>query len=201
MLSPMRRRLRTRAAPVYRDGPLSVRRPEEIRYARGNCPLGALLVACGGEGIVSIIVREGGVKELRQRLPRATLRQDPELKPLVEEVAAYIAAPLGRFPLALELRGTEFQVAVWREVQRIPFGKTSNYSKIAEAIGAPKAIRGVASACSRCWWSFAVPCHRVLHKGGSSGPTPRDANGRRRLRWVEYEAGLRLALAGAALKG
>jgi AraC family transcriptional regulator of adaptative response/methylated-DNA-[protein]-cysteine methyltransferase len=186
MLPPMRRRQRTRAEPVYRDGPLSVRRPEEIRYAQGRCPLGALLVASGESGIVSIIVREGGVKELRERLPKATLRQDADLKSVVDEVAAYIAAPFGRFALALDLRGTEFQVAVWREVQRIPFGKTSSYSRIAEAIGAPKAIRAVAGACSRCWWSFAVPCHRVLHKGGDA----RDANGRRRLRWIEYEASL-----------
>jgi AraC family transcriptional regulator of adaptative response/methylated-DNA-[protein]-cysteine methyltransferase len=145
-----------------------------------------LLVAASEEGIVSIIVREGGLAELRSWFPKATLKRDEALQPLVAKVASYIAAPFNRFPLALDLRGTPFQKAVWREVQKIPFGQTSTYSRIAEAIGAPKAIRAVASSCTRCWWSFAVPCHRVVHKGGDA----QDANGRRRLRWVEYESRL-----------
>jgi AraC family transcriptional regulator of adaptative response/methylated-DNA-[protein]-cysteine methyltransferase len=63
-----------------------------------------------------------------------------------------------------------------------PFGETSTYSKIAEAIGAPKAIRAVAQSCSRSWFAFAVPCHRVLHTG-------RRREGRQ-YDWVDYEAKL-----------
>jgi len=76
---------------------------------------------------------------------------------------------------------------VWDEVRKIPFGQTSTYSKIAEAIGSPKAIRAVANSCSRSWFAFAVPCHRVLHKGGASAGIRRDG---RQYRWVDYEGKL-----------
>lgn len=187
MLRRMQRKAHPRSAPLYRDGPLRVRQREEIRYATGRCALGGVLVACSEEGIVSIIVGNGAMAELRSRFPEATLRRDDDLQPAVAKTIAYIAAPIDRFTRALDLRGTAFQQRVWREVRKIPFGQTSTYSKIAEAIGAPRAIRAVASACARCWWSFAVPCHRVLHKGGDA----RDPNGRRRLRWLAYEAGVR----------
>ena len=176
---------------IYRDGPLSVRPPEEIRYGVGECVLGAVLVACSEEGIVSIIVGEKAgpmLRELRERFPKARLESDDVGVPL-RQVVAFIAKPAGRFPLALDLRGTIFQQRVWREVQKVPFGQTSTYSRIAEAIGAPKAIRAVASSCTRCWWSFAVPCHRVLHKGGAEAAMA-DPQGRRRYRWLAYESGL-----------
>ena len=54
---------------------------------------------------------------------------------------------------------------------------------------APKAIRAVASSCTHCWLSFAVPCHRVLHKSGAQ-QARRDPRASRRLRWVDYEAKL-----------
>jgi AraC family transcriptional regulator of adaptative response/methylated-DNA-[protein]-cysteine methyltransferase len=173
----------------FRDGPLSRRPPEEIRYGIGKTALGALLVAVSDDGIVAIVIRDKVSQLLSSlRFPKAKLIRDPRC---VSEVAAYIAAPFKPFPLALDLRGTDFQRRVWEEVRRIPIGENSSYTKIAEAIGAPKAIRAVASSCSRCMHAFAVPCHRVLHKGGDA----RDARGmttggKRRLRWVDYEARL-----------
>ncbi len=169
----------------YRDGPLRIRPPEEIRYGIGKCALGALLVARGDEGIVSIIVRDRAgqlLSELRDRFPKAELRPDRE-KNHLKKTIQYIARPVGRFPLALDLRGTVFQQRVWREVQKIPCGETSTYARIAESIGAPTAIRAVASSCTRCWFAFAVPCHRVLHSGGA-----KPARDGRRYRWVAYEA-------------
>lgn len=138
---------------------------------------------------MSIIVGRAGIAKLRSRFPKAQLSRDQGLRSAVQRVIAYIAAPFGRFPLELDLRGTAFQQRVWREVQKIAIGRTATYSRIAQAIGAPKAIRAVAGSCARCWWSFAIPCHRVLHKGGASAATA-DSEGRRRVRWVAYEAGL-----------
>jgi AraC family transcriptional regulator, regulatory protein of adaptative response / methylated-DNA-[protein]-cysteine methyltransferase len=69
-------------------------------------------------------------------------------------------------------------------------GETSTYSRIAEAIGAPKAIRAVAISCSRSWFAFAIPCHRVLHKGGATAQNRRDG---RQYRWVDYEAKVEVA--------
>ena len=94
----------------------------------------------------------------------------------------YVAAPRGLFKPALDLRGTPLQRRVWEEVRKIRFGESSSYTKIAAAIGAPRAIRAVASACARNWWAFAVPCHRVLHTGKAAA-----ARRGPQYRWVDYE--------------
>ena len=170
---------------MFSDGPLTRRAPETIRYGTGRCALGALLVASSDKGIVTIMVRETQsqlMRDLEARFPKANLV--PGGKSTVEKVARYIAAPFRPFPLPLDIRGTELQQRVWREVRKIAFGETSTYARIAAAIGAPKAIRAVANSCSRSWFAFAVPCHRVLHTG-------RRREGRQ-YDWVEYEAKLRV---------
>ncbi|MEO8143746.1 MAG: methylated-DNA--[protein]-cysteine S-methyltransferase [Betaproteobacteria bacterium] len=176
---------------MYRDGPLRARPPEEIRYGVGRCALGRILVATSDAGIVTIMIRDKAdqlVRDLRLRFPRAILVQDEKAcRTVVARVIRYVAAPFRRFGLPLDIRGTELQRRVWNEVRRIPFGRTSTYSKIAEAIGAPKAIRAVANSCSRSWFAFAVPCHRVLHKGGTRPENRRDG---RQYSWVDYEAQL-----------
>jgi AraC family transcriptional regulator of adaptative response/methylated-DNA-[protein]-cysteine methyltransferase len=184
------------AAHMFRDGPLTRRAPETIRYGMGRCALGALLVAISERGIVSIMVRDTQarlIRDLGARFPKANLVRDEKgSRATVARVARYIAAPLRPFPLPLDIRGTELQRRIWHEVRKIPFGETSTYSRIAEAVGAPKAIRAVAQACSRSWFAFAVPCHRVLHKGGASARSRRDG---RQYRWVDYEAKLRASRA------
>ena len=158
---------------MFRDGPLTRRPPETIRYGTGRCALGALLVASSDRGIVSIIMRDNQarlIRDLGARFPKAKLVRDEKgQKALLAKVSRYIAAPFRPFPLPLDIRGTALQQRVWEEVRKIPFGKTSTYSKIAEAIGNPKAIRAVAQSCSRCWLGFAIPCHRVLHSGATPG--------------------------------
>ena len=175
---------------MFRDGPLTRKAPETIRYGTGRCALGALLVATSARGIVSILVRDEPsqlIRDLGARFPKANLIRDNRGgKATVAIVDRYIAAPWRPFALPLDIRGTELQQRVWREVRKIPFGETSTYSRIAEAIGAPTAIRAVANACSRSWFAFAVPCHRVLHKGGATA----QKRGGRQYRWVDYEAKL-----------
>jgi AraC family transcriptional regulator of adaptative response/methylated-DNA-[protein]-cysteine methyltransferase len=175
---------------MFTDGPLTRRPPEEIRYGTGKCALGRVLVASTERGIVTIMVRDAQarlVSDLRVRFPKADLIHDEKgCAREVKAVIRYIGKPAGLFPLALDIRGTELQKRVWQEVRKIPFGGTSSYSKIAAAIGAPKAIRAVASSCSRSWFAFAIPCHRVLH----TGATPGSRRGGRQYEWVEYEAKL-----------
>ncbi len=175
---------------MFRDGPLTRRPPEQIRYGTGVCTLGRVLVASSDRGIVTIMVRDAKARlpvDLRAWFPKAELIHDEKgCAPEVKAVIRYIGKPAGRFPLALDIRGTELQKRVWNEVRRIPFGGTSSYSKIAAAIGAPKAVRAVAGSCSRSKFAFAIPCHRVLH----TGVTPGNRRGGRQYEWVEYEAKL-----------
>jgi AraC family transcriptional regulator, regulatory protein of adaptative response / methylated-DNA-[protein]-cysteine methyltransferase len=183
---------------MFRDGPLTRRAPETIRYGTGRCAVGALLVASSDKGIVSIMVRDTQaqlIRDVGQRFPKANLVRDEKgSKATVAKVARYIAAPFRPFAQPLDIRGTDLQRRVWTEVRRIPFGETSTYSKIAAAIGAPKAVRAVAQSCSRSWFAFAVPCHRVLHTG-----TARREG--RQYEWVDYEARLTSRAGRAGTRG
>ena len=67
------------------------------------------------------------------------------------------------------MEGTEFQRSVWREIEKIPFGKTKTYLEIAKAIGKPGASRAVGSACGANPLPLLVPCHRVLASNGGLG--------------------------------
>jgi methylated-DNA-[protein]-cysteine S-methyltransferase len=90
--------------------------------------------------------------------------------PLIEKAAAqvteYFEGKRTRFNLPLALHGTEFQLAVWRALQKIPYGETRSYGEIAVSIGRPKAVRAVGMANNRNPISIIVPCHRVIGHDG-----------------------------------
>lgn len=91
-----------------------------------------------------------------------------------------------RKDIALDLRGTAFQLKVWAALQHVPFGQTVSYRQMACAIGQPAAVRAVASAIARNPVAVLVPCHRVIHSNGSTGQYHWGADLKKRLiRW-EY---------------
>ena len=68
-----------------------------------------------------------------------------------------------------KLKGTEFQIKVWKEIAKIPKGKTKSYKEIAIAIGRPKSFRAVANACGKNPYPIEIPCHRVIKSNGEIG--------------------------------
>src|SRR3546814_3965368 len=72
-------------------------------------------------------------------------------------------------PISLDVRGTAFQQAVWRELQRIPPGETRTYAQIAAAVGKPGAVRAAGSANGANNVAVLIPCHRVIRTGGALG--------------------------------
>jgi len=68
-----------------------------------------------------------------------------------------------------KLKGTNFQIKVWKEIEKIPKGKTKSYKEIAIAIGRPKSSRAVANACGRNPYPIEIPCHRVIKSNGEIG--------------------------------
>ena len=84
----------------------------------------------------------------------------------VRQLRSYFGGQLRRFDLPLYMRGTPFQLRVWRELERIPYGETRSYRQIAAAIGAPRAVRAVGAANGANPIPIVVPCHRVI---GASG--------------------------------
>ena len=69
----------------------------------------------------------------------------------------------------MDLVGTEFQIKVWRELSKIPFGETRTYKEVAEAIGHPQSSRAVANACAQNPYPIEIPCHRVIRSDGKLG--------------------------------
>lgn len=82
------------------------------------------------------------------------------------ELRSYFAGVLRVFSVPLDMQGTDFQLSVWRQLVKIPYGETRSYAQVAEAIGRPKAVRAVGAANGSNPVAIVVPCHRVI---GSSG--------------------------------
>lgn len=69
----------------------------------------------------------------------------------------------------MNLKGTHFQILVWKEIAKIPYGKTKTYKELAIAIGRPKSARAVANACGKNPYAPSIPCHRVIRSDGKLG--------------------------------
>ena len=69
----------------------------------------------------------------------------------------------------LSLKGTEFQIKVWEEISKIPYGETRTYKDLAIAIGNPKSSRAVANACGKNPYPLTIPCHRLIRTDGKLG--------------------------------
>ena len=142
-----------------------------IQFAVGRCSLGAILVAQTARGICAVTLGDDPdmlVRGLQDRFADAQLSGgDARFEQLVAQVIGCVEAPaLGR-DLPLDLRGTAFQQRVWQALRRIPPGRTVSYREIAQAIGAPAAVRAVAGACAANPVALLVPCHRVLRQDGA----------------------------------
>ena len=79
-----------------------------------------------------------------------------------EEINEYLSGRRREFTFPYELRGTEFQLAVWRQLLKIPYGQTRSYGEIAAAVGKPRAARAVGMANNKNPLFIVVPCHRVI---------------------------------------
>jgi AraC family transcriptional regulator of adaptative response/methylated-DNA-[protein]-cysteine methyltransferase len=146
-------------------------RGETIRFVTLETPLGWALVAATRRGLCMTALgedRDGLAAELRARFPAAALvAEDAELRDWAERIVRFITRPEADLDLPLDIRGTAFQARVWRALRQIPLGRTASYAEIAAAIGAPRAVRAVASACAANRLALLVPCHRVVHSDGS----------------------------------
>lgn len=147
---------------------------QRIRFAVGQCSLGAILVACSAKGVCAILLGDSPeplVQQIQQRFSQAELvGADAEFEGWVAQVIGMVEAPGLGLQLPLDIRGSLFQQRVWQALRQIPPGTTASYQDIARQIGAPSASRAVAGACAANWLAVAIPCHRVVRAdGGLSG--------------------------------
>jgi AraC family transcriptional regulator of adaptative response/methylated-DNA-[protein]-cysteine methyltransferase len=142
----------------------------DIRFAVGQCSLGAILVARSKKGICAITLGDDPdelVRDLQDRFPNANLiGADRGFERLVAQVVGFVETPRIGLDLPLDVRGTAFQQRVWQALRGIPAGKTASYAEVARRIGKPKAVRAVAQACGANKIAVAIPCHRVVKNDG-----------------------------------
>ncbi|WP_374418381.1 bifunctional DNA-binding transcriptional regulator/O6-methylguanine-DNA methyltransferase Ada [Novosphingobium arvoryzae] len=140
-----------------------------IRWAVVPTTLGDMLVAATDKGVCRLSFGEGRAA-LEARFPNAELvAGGAEFARLLDEVIRAVEAPGDFAHIPLDVKGTAFQEAVWRELRRIPAGETRSYAELAAAAGNPGAVRAAGSANGANNVAVLIPCHRVIRSDGSLG--------------------------------
>lgn len=93
-------------------------------------------------------------------------KETPLIKKTYSQLKEYFAGNRKSFDIPISANGTEFQIKVWKELQKIPYGKTATYKEIAENIGNKNASRAVGMANNKNPIAIIIPCHRVIGTKG-----------------------------------
>lgn len=136
--------------------------------------IGKIEITGDVEGIESIVFLNSDESVISKKIPE-------ELADAVLQLNEYFRGERKEFHLKLSLKGTPFQIQVWEELLKIPFGKTASYKEMAARLGNTKVIRAAASANGKNPVAIVVPCHRVL---GSDGSLTGYAGGLERKKWL-----------------
>jgi len=145
---------------------------ETLFTSRFESSLGLLRIASSEKGVVYIeLPNESGrgfAGWQKTHAPDAKVidRRTPN-DAAIDQILEYAAGERRKFELDLDMRATEFQRAVYKQVSKISYGETMSYSDIAEAVGKPKAVRAVGAANGANPIPLIVPCHRVIARGGA----------------------------------
>ncbi len=141
---------------------------ETAFYSTVNSPVGPLTVCCTGKGLLRL--DRGTAPPTDRAASRFEWVESAKgTQQAVRELKEYFAGRRREFTVTLDLRGTRFQVRVWKALQTIPYGQTRSYRDIARQVGRPLAYRAVGQANHRNPVSIIVPCHRVVAADGTLG--------------------------------
>ncbi len=150
---------------------------EGILYAVRQTALGLLMMAATGRGVCFVQFGDSAetlLDQLRTEFPMAELHvagdgAEASLDAWMTALDDHLSRSAPRPDLPLDLRGTAFQVRVWRFLLSVKTGEVVSYSELAEGVGAPKAVRAAASACAANRLAVLIPCHRALRADGGLG--------------------------------
>jgi AraC family transcriptional regulator of adaptative response/methylated-DNA-[protein]-cysteine methyltransferase len=157
----------------YRSGGMG----ETIAYCCRDTALGPMLMAATGSGVCFVqfgdspesLLNQLGAEFPKADLQKSTAQNSPELDSWITALDEHLAGDAPRPDLPVDLRGTAFQVKVWRFLMSVEEGAVMSYGELASAIEKPGAARAVASACAANRIGVLVPCHRVLCGNGDLG--------------------------------
>lgn len=148
-----------------------------ISYASMDSPLGLLMIGATDRGLCFVQFGEGEAElltRLRDEYPAASIQKmgeppSPEFETWTNEFLRYLRREQAQLNVPLDVQASAFQMKVWRYLQSIPSGEVQSYAEVAAAIGSPKAVRAVGSACAANRVAIAIPCHRVIRGDGGLG--------------------------------
>jgi methylated-DNA-[protein]-cysteine S-methyltransferase len=146
----------------------------DVAYTSADSPFGTLLLARTPRGLVRVGLpnqdRDELLEDLAARVSPRVLEAPAALDEERRELDLYFGGRLERFQLPLDWRlSGGFQLAVQRQIKRIPYGQTRSYAEVARGAGNERAVRAAGTACGRNPLPLVVPCHRVLRSGGALG--------------------------------
>jgi len=148
------------------------RNMETVYYTGFESPVGTIWAASTEAGMFQLdFARPESVflDSIKRRIDARIVADRDRFSTLRRMMADYFNGRKVTFEMPLDLRGTEFQKAVWRAIYRIPYGKLSSYGKLAVEVGKPKAARAAGNAVGDNPISMVIPCHRVVRSDGSLG--------------------------------
>lgn len=157
---------------IFGEPPTSVNKKELIHITRFTTEIGPMFACASSQGLCLLEftnrrMLETEFKDLRKRLNAVILPgANPHLEQAKLELEEYFQGERKEFSVPLHTPGTEFQLSVWEELKRIPYGQTRSYKEQAQALGKPKAVRAVAAANGHNRIAIIIPCHRVIGSGG-----------------------------------
>lgn len=160
-------RLDAMTAEELRDGGCSL----SVRYSFSESPFGEVLTASTRRGLCYLAFaddRERTLGELQALFPAAAYVPGEDSFQQAA-LAAFSRDRSGCAPVRLHLKGTPFQIQVWKALQRIPSGALTTYGELARAIGHPGASRAVGTAVGANPAAYLIPCHRVIRSSGETG--------------------------------
>ncbi|MCW4465958.1 methylated-DNA--[protein]-cysteine S-methyltransferase [Glutamicibacter sp. MNS18] len=163
----------------------------DVVYRVVDSPLGKLLLASTGQGIVRVAFEgeehDKVLERLSDKVGSRILRSEAKLDAAARQIHEYFNGTRRTFELPLDLRlSTDFRRRVQLELDRIGYGQTLSYAQMADRIGNPKAVRAVGSACATNPLPILLPCHRVLRTDGSLGGYLGGLEAKRQLLLLEH---------------
>jgi methylated-DNA-[protein]-cysteine S-methyltransferase len=146
----------------------------DVGYRTLDTPLGPLLLAATPVGLVRVAYASEGhdavLESLADKVSPRILRAPARLDGVAREIDEYFAGTRTHFDLPLDLRLTDgFRREVIEHLSEIGYGHRESYAAVAAAIGRPRAVRAVGTACARNPLPLVIPCHRVVRTDGSIG--------------------------------
>ena len=145
--------------------------PETIHWTEFETSVGTMRIAASARGVVYLELPlengRGFRGWMKRHAPSATLVEafEPN-REYIAQVNQYLEGKRREFDIPLDVRGTEFQCAVYDELSRIGYGELRSYGDVARAVGRPSAVRAVGAANGANPIALIIPCHRVIASSG-----------------------------------